>query len=158
MVERSWKAGSSLPELLGSLPCPLSHLFSLWLSEGGRGCLCLLFCVCTGPSLGHSAGICSNLKGQLLAPRLLFPHLNPTCSASPPAPASPRGTPGLTHTQRDSCSPGGVTVTVTVTGPFWGQQELEKELQEWVGLYFTHGKSPTLRFCSTQSNNLGNHH
>lgn len=42
--------------------------------------------------------------------------------------------------------------------PFWGQQELEKELQEWVGLYFTHGKSPTLEFCSTQSNDLGKHH
>lgn len=52
----------------------------------------------------HSVGICSNLKGQLLAPRFLFSHLNPTCSASPPAPASPHGTPGMTHTEQQLLS------------------------------------------------------
>lgn len=105
----------------------------------------------------HSVRICSNLKGQLLAPRLLISHLNPTCSASSPAPASPRGTPGVTYTEQQLLSRWSDSDTDS-DRPFWGQQELEKDSQEWVGLYFTHGKFPTLEFCSTQSNDLGKHH
>lgn len=90
----------------GFTPCPLSHLFSFWKRE--ELSLSLVLCL-------HSVGICSNLKGQLLASRLLllFSHLNPTCSASPPAPASPRGTPGVTHTEQQLLSSDSETVTVT---------------------------------------------
>lgn len=106
---------------------------------------------------GRSVRIRSNLKGQLLAPRLLISHLNPTCSASSPAPASPRGTPGVTHTEQQLLSRWSDSDSDS-DRPFWGQQELEKDSQQWVGLYFAHGKFPTLELCSTQSNNLGKHH
>lgn len=54
-----WKGAGSSLGAAGFTPCPLSHLFS-FLREGLT--LPLVLCL---HSLGHSVGICSNLKGQL---------------------------------------------------------------------------------------------